>query len=64
MKLLKPALVILFVLALTYTVMAGQTQSTHIAHTAENTLSLPVHGDLLFAFTAIFSLSGYLIFKK
>lgn len=79
MKLLKPVLMILFILAFTYSVKAGITHShLSVFHTpavsavqptlanpsANVTETLSVHGDLFFAFIAIVSLSGYLVFKK
>ena len=70
-KFLKPILIILTVIALTYTVSArkvsfNQLASEVTATSNQNnpTPSLPVNGDLLFAFTAIASLGGYMVFKK
>lgn len=71
MKFLKPVLIILTVIALTYTVSARKVSFNQLASevtAASNqnkpTTSLPVNGDLLFAFTAIASLGGYMVFKK
>lgn len=70
MKFLKPILIILAVIALTYSVSAREVSFNkltinQVALTTQSTSkTLPVNGDLLFAFTAIFSLGGYMAFKK
>ena len=65
MKFLKPALIILTVIGLTYTVSASKVSFNRLTHSqAAASTALPVNGDLLFAFTAIFSLGGYMAFKK
>lgn len=71
MKFLKPVLIILTLIALTYTVSARKVSFNRVmdkptvANSQNKTsTSLPVNGDLLFAFTAIASLGGYMVFKK
>jgi len=71
MKFLKPAFIILTLIALTYTVSASKVSFNRLASTSVESKSkstssttLPVNGDLLFAFTAIASLGGYMAFKK
>ncbi len=68
MKFLKPVLIILILVAITYTVSASNVSFNEIITnklTTSNTpTTLPIHGDLLFAFTAIFSISGYIVLKK
>jgi hypothetical protein len=68
MKFLKPVLIILILVALTYTVSASNVSFNEIVTSklasSPNPTSLPIHGDLLFAFTAIFSLGGYMVLKK
>ncbi len=69
-KFLKPILIILTIVALTYTVSASKvsfnklTSTTEVSKNQTTSPSLPVNGDLLFAFTAIASLGGYLALKK
>ncbi|RZL34582.1 MAG: hypothetical protein EOP00_31370 [Pedobacter sp.] len=70
MKFLKPALIILSLLALTFTVRGSKisfnkevNQSIKLEQKGTSE-ALPIHGDLLFAFTAIASLGGYIVFKK
>ncbi len=65
MKFLKPLFIILTLLALTYTVSASNFNKIGNAITELPTpTTLPVNNDLLFAFTAIVSLGGYMVFKK
>ncbi|MEJ5996385.1 hypothetical protein WG904_18295 [Pedobacter sp. Du54] len=70
MKFLKPALIILTLVAITFTVSASKISfnkevKLSVKADKQNTSkSLPVNGDLLFAFTAIASLGGYMAFKK
>ncbi len=67
MKFLKPLLIILTLVALTYTVSASKVSFNNIANTLTEIptpTTLPVNNDLLFAFTAIVSLGGYMVFKK
>ena len=65
MKFLKPILIILAVIALTYSVSAREVSFNRLADKLTvPSKTLPVNGDLLFAFTAIFSLGGYMVFKK
>ena len=70
MKFLKPLLIILTVIGLTYSVSASKvsfnrlTNNQVVLATQSTSKTLPVNGDLLFAFTAIFSLGGYMAFKK
>lgn len=67
MKFLKSVLILLTLVAVTYIVSASKVSLSKIANKSTETSStttLPVHGDLLFAFTAIASLGGYIAFKK
>lgn len=70
MKFLKPTLIVLAFVAITYTVSAHKVSFNHLtnksveAHHPNKPISLPVHGDLLFAFAAIASLGGYMALKK
>ena len=67
MKFLKPALIILIVMALTYSVSARKVSFNRLINNQVlpiTSKTLPINGDLLFAFTAIFSLGGYMVFKK
>ena len=90
MKFLKPTLVIITILALTYTVNAnnlifkevntqiankttieqitfnGNLNHSAILGTVDNNQpsTLPLNNDILFAFTAIATLSAYLVFKR
>lgn len=70
MKFLKPILFLLAFVALTYTVSAHKVSFNHLtnksveAPTPNAPVSLPIHGDLLFAFAAIASLGGYMALKK
>lgn len=65
MKFLKPILIILTLVALTYTVSASNFNKIGNAITELPTpTTLPVNNDLLFALTAIVSLGGYMVFKK
>ncbi|RZK41400.1 MAG: hypothetical protein EOO90_11425 [Pedobacter sp.] len=71
MKLLKPILVIFTFLALTYSVSANKTSgttSTSILPVAKQVKSnegaLPVNNVLLFAFSAIATMGGYMFFKS
>ena len=65
MKFLKPILIILAVIALTYSVSAREVSFNRLADKLiVPSKTLPINGDLLFAFTAIFSLGGYMVFKK
>ncbi|MBC7615091.1 MAG: hypothetical protein H7202_03395 [Pedobacter sp.] len=65
MKFLKPILIILAVIALTYSVSAREVSFNRLTDKlTPPSKTLPINGDLLFAFTAIFSLGGYMAFKK
>lgn len=70
MKFLKPVLILFSIVALTYTVSARNvafnqdTISPIALSSKKQPVSLPVNGDLIFAFTAIATLGGYMIFKK
>ena len=70
MKFLKPALIILTLVAITFTVSANKISfnkevKQQVKGSTQNTPKpLPVNDDLLFAFTAIASLGGYMVFKK
>ena len=64
MKFLKPALLLITILAVTYTVSANKVSFNHLAVNQQGTTALPVNGDLLFAFAAIASLGSYLLIKK
>lgn len=66
MKFLKPALILLTILALTYTVSANKISFNKLTDRSTPTApaSLPVKGDLVFALTAIATLGGYMVFKK
>ena len=67
MKFLKPILVILTVIALSYSVSATEVSFNRLTENQVvpvTSKTLPVNDDLLFAFTAIFSLGGYMVFKK
>ena len=70
MKFFKPALIILALVALTFTVRASkisfnkEVKQSVKGDQQNKSNSLPVNDDLLFAFTAIVSLGGYMIFKK
>ena len=71
MKFLKPVLLILTIFALTYTVSANNVSfnkltkvPAQISNQHKKSGSLPVHGDLIFAITAIATLGGYMAFKK
>lgn len=67
MKFFKPVLIIFTLAALTYVLSANKVslnKNVSKVTEASQPTALPVHGDLLFAFTAIASLGGYLVFKK
>lgn len=65
MKFLKPILVLVIVVALTYTVSASNVSFNQLlVNNTKSTTNLPVNGDLLFALSAIVSLGGYLVIKK
>ena len=71
MKFLKPILVSLILIALTYTVSANKisfnkfsSQPLKVDSKQRASTNLPINGDLLFAFTAIASLGGYITLKK
>lgn len=64
MKFLKPALLLITILAVTYTVSANKVSFNHLTVSQQGTTSLPLNGDLLFAFVAIASLGSYLLIKK
>jgi hypothetical protein len=64
MKFLKPALLLITILAVTYTVSAHKVSFNHLPISSQVTTALPLNGDLLFAFIAIASLGGYLLIKK
>lgn len=67
MKFLKHIVIILALVAITYTVSARKVSFNEVISEAVETpvpTTLPINGDLLFAFTAIASLGGYIAFKK
>ncbi|HTM98371.1 MAG TPA: hypothetical protein VL088_06505 [Pedobacter sp.] len=65
MKFLKPTLVLITILVLTYTVSASNVSFNHLVVSNQaTTTALPLNGDLLFAFGAIASIGGYLALKK
>ena len=64
MKFLKPALLLITILAVTYTVSANKVSFNHLTVSQQGTTALPLNGDLLFAFVAIASLGSYLLIKK
>ena len=64
MKFLKPALLLITILTLTYTVSANKVSFNHLNVTKQAANSLPLNGDLFFAFGAIASIGSYLLIKK
>ncbi len=65
MKFLKPILVLVIVVVLTYTVSASNVSFNQLMiDNTKTPTNLPLNGDLLFALSAIASLGGYLVFKK
>jgi hypothetical protein len=64
MKFLKPALLLITILAVTYTVSASKVSFNRLTISEQATTALPLNGDLFFAFVAIASLGSYLLFKK
>ena len=70
MKFFKPLVIIIAFIALAYTVSAHTIKFNTLGDKAVETQTtkqpqqLPVHGDLLFALTAIASIGGYMALKK